>query len=226
MLIKSKPTLKIAGWQKVSLIDYPGRVASVVFLAGCNMCCHYCHNRNILDARQNRLPFGRVLQIIKQRRAWVDAVVVSGGEPTLYPNLIEILRYLKDLGVLVKLDTNGTRPSVVREVVELGLVDYVALDVKATATKYPLVTGMAIDSVLQTAEYLKRQNRIPYQFRTTLSPYLSQLDLLEIGKMIVCGAKTWQIQQCRCENAYSSDDVQKIASQLERYAEYIVVKGI
>ena len=221
-----KQNLKIAGWQKVSLIDYPERVASVIFLAGCNMRCHYCHNHKILDSRQNQLSFSSVLRVIKQRLAWVDAVVVSGGEPTLYPNLIEILRYLKDLGLFVKLDTNGTRPSVVREVIELGLVDYVALDVKATATKYPLVTGMAIDSVLQTAEYLKRQNRISYQFRTTLSPYLNHADLLEMGKMIVCGAKTWQIQQCRCENAYSSDDVRKIASQLERYAKHSVVNGI
>ncbi len=218
--------LKIAGWQKVSLIDYPARVASVIFLAGCNMCCHYCQNHYILNASQNQLPFNHVLSELKRRRVWIDAVVVSGGEPTLYSGLVELLKSLKQLGFWVKLDTNGTRPNIVREVVELGLVDYVALDVKATKAKYPTITGLSIDTVLQTTDYLKGQNCVPYQFRTTLSPYLNQADLIEMGEKIINGAEIWQIQQCRCRHAYSNEDVRKIASNLKSYARYLVVKGI
>ena len=218
--------LKIAGWQKVSLIDYPGKISSVIFLAGCNMCCHYCHNHHILNSQQNQIPFVDILKQLKQRRFLVDAVVVSGGEPTLYGNLYILLRALKDAGFMIKLDTNGTRVDVIRQVVESGLVDYVALDVKATPEKYQLVTGVTIDVILESVAYLKKQNLVPYQFRTTLSPYLNQQDLIQMGKTIISGAKIWQIQQCRCLNAYSREKVLKMTTKLRKYASYVVVKGV
>lgn len=221
-----KTDLKIAGWQKVSLIDYPGKIASVIFLAGCNMCCHYCHNHHILNAQQNRVSFLSVLRELEQRRTWIDAVVVSGGEPTIYPGLVELLKHLKQFGFAVKLDTNGTRPEIIREIVEQGLVDYVALDVKAPAGKYRLITGVPINTVLQAVGYLKGQKYVKYQLRTTLSPYLNQNDLHEMGEKIIRGANFWQIQQCRCANAYASAEVVKMAAQLNQYARYVVVKGI
>ena len=218
--------LKIAGWQKQSLIDYPGKVAAVIFLAGCNMCCHYCHNHQILCSDQNRLPFDTVLSALRERRDWLDAVVVSGGEPTVYPALISLLRALRGLGLLIKLDTNGTRPDVVREVVTAGLVDYVALDLKAPASKHEAITGMPIDKVLETAQFLKQQKRVPYMFRTTISPRLDVNDLLEMGQAIVDGAPIWQIQQCRIEGAYSAFEIQKMAAAVKNCALNMVVKGI
>ncbi len=217
--------LKVAGWQKQSLIDYPGKVACVIFLAGCNMCCHYCHNHQILDARQNRLSFVEILTALRARCDWLDAVVVSGGEPTVYPELLTLLRALRELGLLIKLDTNGTRPDVVREVVELGLVDYVALDIKAPAGKHVAITGMPIDAVLVTAQYLKQQKRVKYMFRTTLSPRLDVNDLIEIGEKIVDGAAYWQIQQCRIAGAYSAAEVQKMVAVVKDCALHVVVKG-
>ncbi len=223
---KSMPVLKIAGWQKQSLIDYPGKVAAVIFLAGCNMCCHYCHNHQILRPSQNCLPFDTILDTLRQRRDWLDAVVVSGGEPTVYPALMPLLQALRGLGLLVKLDTNGTRPDVVREVVTAGLVDYVALDIKAPASKHKAITGMPIDAVLETAQFLKQQKQVPYMFRTTLSPRLDASDLLEIGQTIVNGAPIWQIQQCRIKGAYSASEIQKMVAAVKGCALNVVVKGV
>ena len=218
-------SIKIAGWQKLSLIDYPGKMAAVIFLAGCNMRCHYCHNSHILNAKQNQISFASVLQELQQRRTWLDAVVVSGGEPTLSSALIPILKALRNLGLLIKLDTNGTRPEIVRRVVVNGLVDYVALDVKAPASKHMVLTGMPINGVLVTAQYLKSQKQVPYMLRTTLSPRLTQNDLYEMGKTIINGASCWQIQQCRIAGAYSAAEVKKMASKMKQYARYIVVTG-
>lgn len=218
--------IKIAGWQKLSLLDYPGKMAAVIFLAGCNMRCHYCHNHHIWDEKQNTIPFEMVLAELRRRQDWLNAVVVSGGEPTLSPFLIPMLRALRGLGLLIKLDTNGTQPAIVQKVVDMGLVDYVALDIKAPAGKYIALTGMVIDKVLLTAEYLKIQEKVPYMFRTTVSPLLDEKDLLEMGKKIVNGAMCWQIQQCRVENAYSSEKIMRIVDLVKKYARYIVVKGV
>lgn len=218
--------LKIAGWQKVSLIDYPGKVASVLFLAGCNMRCHYCQNRHILDTKQNQIPVIQVLKGLGRRRAWIDAVVVSGGEPTVYAGLLELLRALKQLHLQIKLDTNGTRPDVVRKAIELGLVDYVALDVKAPPNKYKEITGMSAGEVFKTAQYLQRQNSVPYLFRTTLSPLLSQNDLLEIAKVFVIDGTLWQIQPCRCIGAYTTAEMLKIVKNLKMHYPNVVVRNM
>lgn len=218
--------IKIAGWQKLSLIDYPGKMAMVIFLAGCNMRCHYCHNHQILDVNQNQIPLGKIIADLKMRRKWLDAVVVSGGEPTIYSNLIPLLRFLRSLGYLVKLDTNGTRPDIVRIVVENDLVDYVALDLKAPACKYVAITGVSMDSVLETARYLKQQKRVPYLFRTTLTPKLCADDLVELGKNIVDGALIWHIQQCRISGAYSGEEIQKMVQKIKPYATHVVVRGL
>ena len=222
----SVDTLKIAGWQKVSLIDYPGKIASVIFLGGCNMRCHYCHNRHILSANQNQLSFVDVLNSLRDRRVWIDAVVVSGGEPTMYPDLIPLLKALKSLKLQIKLDTNGTNPAVIQNVVVRGLVDYIALDIKAPTYKHQMITGLPIDAVLQTAKFLKTQNQIPYMLRTTLSPRLDLKDMMAIGKTVVNGASCWQIQQCRCVGAYSAVEIQNIAKNLKSFATHLVVVGV
>lgn len=218
--------IKIAGWQKLSLIDYPGKMAAVIFLAGCNMHCHYCHNRQIWSAQVNQIDFENVLAELQKQTQWLDAIVISGGEPTVSPVLFPLLQILRPLGLLIKLDTNGTRPKIVRQVVEAGLVDYVALDVKAPASKHQNITGVPIDNVLVTVKYLKSQKRVPYMLRTTLTPRLTAADLLEIGQTIVNGAECWQIQQCRIAGAYSGAEIQKMVDQVKRYTQYVVVKGL
>lgn len=218
--------IKIAGWQKLSLIDYPGKMAAVIFLAGCNMRCHYCHNRHIWNEQTNQIPFATVLAELQKRTQWLDAVVISGGEPTVSPVLIPLLRLLRPLKLLIKLDTNGTQPQIVRQVVEAGLVDYVALDVKAPVEKHVAITGVPIDKVLVTVNYLKSQKRVPYMLRTTLTPRLTSDDLVEIGQKIVYGAKDWQIQQCRVKGAYSSAEMRKMVELVKGCAQHVVVTGL
>ena len=217
--------MKIAGWQAQSLIDYPDQVAAVIFVAGCNWRCHYCHNHQILDVRQNRLPFGRVRALLRRRRHLIDAVVVSGGEPTVYPQIIPLLKSLRKLGLLIKLDTNGSRPDIVQSIVEQGLVDYVALDLKAPPAKHLDITGGALEPVLRTAYYLRTQTRVTYMFRTTVSPRLDEKDLIIIGQKIVNGAPLWQIQPCRTAGAYSLAKIKKMAEKLKPYAQYIVIRN-
>ena len=218
--------LRIVGWQPVSLIDYPGKVASVIFVAGCNWRCHYCHNPQLWYANANTLPLTRVISFLRANHSLLDGVVISGGEPTLCPYLSQLLRTIKRLGLAVKLDTNGSRPAVVRRLVRAGLVDFVALDIKAPAAKHRDITGRALDPVLVTARWLKSQNTVAYLFRTTLTPRLTVDDLATIGAEIVNGATTWQIQQCRIAGAYSGEKVRKIALMMKKYAQDIVVRGL
>ncbi len=218
--------IKIANWCQSSLIDYPEKLSAVLFLAGCNLRCHYCHNRQIWDSRQNRMPLPTVLTELQRRVKWLDAVVVSGGEPTVFPNLIPLLQALRPLGLLIKLDTNGTHPEIVRKVVEMGLVDFIALDIKAPPEKHVAITGVPIDPILQTAQFLKAQNRVKYLLRTTVSPQLTKNDMKNIGQYIVNGAIEWQIQQCRIEGAYSVDEIQKMVVFLKQYALYVVARGV
>ena len=218
--------IRVAGIQKQSLIDYPGKVACVIFLAGCDLRCHYCHNAQILDPNANQLDFDDVLDYVRANQTMLDAVVVSGGEPTQNPNLLAILAALCEFNLLVKLDTNGMHPDVVKRVVQAGLVDYVALDVKATAEKYPVITGAAIEPVIECLQYLRTQNKVPYMLRTTLTPWLDAEDLLTMGKTLIDGAPLWQIQQCRVVGAYSPQKVRKIAKSMEKYAQHVVVVGL
>lgn len=216
----------VAGLQKQSLIDYPGKVASVIFLAGCNMRCHYCQNAHLFDLAQNKIKFSTVLAYLKSNAKMLDAVVVSGGEPTLDPHLPTILKALRRLGLLIKLDTNGTNPELVQKLVADGLVDYVALDIKAPAHKHSAITGLPLDKVLVTMDYLKRQTTVDYMLRTTLTPRLDESDLVEMGEKIIWPAKVWQLQQCRVNGAYSAEKIQKMADLVKKYAQHIVVIGL
>ena len=218
--------IRVAGIQKQSLIDYPGKVACVIFLAGCDLRCHYCHNSQLLDPSANQFDFDAILDYVRANQTMLDAVVVSGGEPTQNPDLLTILQALCEFNLSVKLDTNGMHPAVVKYVVEAGLVDYVALDVKATVEKYPIITGAAINPVIECLQYLRAQTKISYMLRTTLTPWLEAKDLLAMGKTLINGAPLWQIQQCRVAGAYSPQKVQKMAKLVEKYAQHIVVVGL
>ena len=218
--------LRVAGWRPLSLIDYPGKMAAVIFIAGCNLRCHYCHNYQILSSSANQIDLQDIIAQLQQRRDWLDAVVVSGGEPTVSPVLIPILRALRAVGLLIKLDTNGMRPDVVRQVVNAGLIDFVALDLKAPPAKHQLITGAPIDKMLQTLAYLRLQSHVPYLLRTTVSPLLTLDDLILMGKTMVNGADCWQIQQCRVVGAYSDAEICRMSKFLEKYALHVVVSGI
>jgi len=191
--------MRIAGMIKQSFVDYPGRIAAAVFTHGCNMNCVFCHNRHIIggEGRNSCLDEEQVLKFLEKRKGLLDGAVISGGEPTLQPDLDLFIAKAKRMGYLVKLDTNGVCPDVVKKLIEKGLIDYIAMDVKAPLEKYREICRCDIDPELIAESISVIMNSgIDYEFRTTCCPQLDSNDLVEIGRL-VSGAKKYVLQQCR-----------------------------
>ena len=189
--------MKIVGLQKVSLIDFPERVAATVFLAGCNLGCSYCHNRWMIHEADviEAMSVADFLSWLETRVGLLDGVCISGGEPTLQPNLPSLLRPIKAMGFAIKLDTNGTFPDRLAILLDEGLVDYVAMDVKAPLDgRYSEVAGRQVNlaAIRQSMELL-RSRAMAYEFRTTVAPCLDEEALEDIAREIR-GDEIWCLQ--------------------------------
>ncbi len=173
----------LAGLTKCSFVDYPGLTACVLFVPGCNYSCFYCHNRGLIDGTHEVLLPGYVEDFLKRRASMLDGAVVTGGEPTLQPGLSVFLEKLKALGYKTKLDTNGSAPQAVQELLEQGLCDYVAVDYKAPAKRYKEICGQGADpdKVLATIRVLL-ESSVPFEVRTTVIPQLTEDDLATMAK--------------------------------------------
>ncbi len=194
-------TMKIGGLQKLTLLDYPGKVACTVFTAGCNMKCPFCHNRDLVFVPEDmiRVDPEEILSFLKKRQGILEGVAITGGEPLMQPGLFEFLRRVKELGYPVKLDTNGLFPKRLGEAIEEGLVDYVAMDIKNRPGKYALTAGLSNDR--EVLEVIKRSidilmnGPIEYEFRTTVvKEFHTARDLVSAAEMIK-GAKRYYLQQ-------------------------------
>lgn len=189
--------LRIVGLQKVTLLDFPGAVACTVFTGGCNFRCPFCHNAPLVSEGQSGevLAEADVFSYLEKRRKILDGVVVSGGEPTVHKDLPELLSRIKSLGFLVKLDTNGSHPGMLRQLMEDGLVDRVAMDIKNGPKQYRQAAGVEVD--LQAVEESKRllmEGRVDYEFRTTLVRGIhTQESVLALAKWIQ-DAKEYYLQ--------------------------------
>ena len=190
-------TMKISGFQKNSFIDYPGRIASVLFVPGCNMNCYFCHNRHLLKEDAGTIDIEEVLKFLESRKGFIDAVVFSGGEPTIYPDIGDLMKKMKDMGYLIKLDTNGMRPEVTEILIKKGFLSYIAVDIKAPYDKYDMISDKicSIDGLKKTVDLLIGSG-LDYEFRTTFLPSLVIEDIVSIAKEIQ-GAKNFYIQQFR-----------------------------
>ena len=178
--------MQIIGMQKNSFVDYPSKISCVLLTPGCNMNCWYCHNREIINESEGAYDEEQVLEFLKKRAGFLDAVVVSGGEATLQPDLVEFIKKVKAMGYLVKLDTNGTNPEVLTNLINEKLVDYVAMDIKAPFEKYNLVTPIKpemLENVKRSVEILKSAN-IAHEFRTTFAPNLTKEDIINLLREI------------------------------------------
>ena len=189
--------MKVAGFQKTSLIDYPGRISSVVFTLGCNLRCPYCHNWRIVKETAPFITEEEILRMLLSRARYIDSIVVTGGEPTIQPDLPLFLRKLKNLNFHVKLDTNGLKPEVLERC--LPYVDYVALDVKTTLKKYRLLGAVDPSPLLKTIDLLKNSG-VDYEFRCTVVPKI--IDPEDLGEFaeLVKGAKLLALQQFNPED--------------------------
>ena len=174
--------MKIVGLQKMTLLDYPGKVGCTVFLEGCNFRCPFCHNSQLLGSSAPAVTDrSQLLAFLSRRKGLLDGVCVTGGEPTLSPDLPELLREIRAMGFSVKLDTNGSRPQVLRALVEEGLVDYVAMDIKNAPSRYAATCGTCAPVLAQVEESLRFlvDSGVDYELRTTLVSQLHNAAAIE-----------------------------------------------
>lgn len=190
--------MRIQGFQKLTLLDYPGKVACILFTEGCNFRCPFCHNAALVSHvdPSARLSVEEILSQLEKRKGILDGVCVTGGEPLLQRGLEEFLSAVKQMGLSVKLDTNGTFPERLRALVEAGLVDYVAMDVKNCREKYARTAGvqtLALDAIEESVAFLL-EGRVPFEFRTTVTEELhTPEDIGAIAEWIK-GAPAYYIQ--------------------------------
>ena len=221
--------MQIAGLVKNSFVDYPGYIAAVLFVPGCNMDCWYCHNR-ALWKRGELLDTAEVEAFLMKRRGFLDGVVVSGGEPTLQSDLALFVRRMKDMGYRVKLDTNGLRPDVVEAL--LPELDYIAMDLKTPPGEMNRVVSFHLDDapIWRTAELVMKSG-VDYEFRTTFMPQLTADDIAAIAQRVT-GAKRYALQQYRkvegriCPEPLHTEDIKKAAEAARAYIENVVVRGV
>lgn len=193
--------MKIYGLNKTTLLDYPGRVAAAIFLGGCNFRCPFCQNSSLVLSpdRQPEIPEEEVLSFLKKRKGILEGVCVTGGEPTLSPELPEFLKKIQDLGYPVKLDTNGSHPQVLKDLASRNLIQMTAVDIKACPNNYPSLCGLVhpdLDSIKETVDFLINGS-LDYEFRTTVVRELhTEQDFIQIGQWIA-GAKAYYLQAYR-----------------------------
>jgi len=189
--------VRIKGFIGTTLVDYPGRIAASVFVGGCNYRCPFCYNVELVlePDKMEDIPEEDVLASLNERKTFIDGIVMTGGEPTLYDDLPKFFKKVKSLGLLIKLDTNGTRPRMIENLLRDQLVDYVAMDYKAPLALYSSLAGVEVEEEpIRLSAQLLINSRVDYEFRTTVHPgLLNPEDILQITREIK-GAKKYVIQ--------------------------------
>jgi pyruvate formate lyase activating enzyme len=228
----------LGGLQKITLIDYPGKIAATVFTLGCNFYCPFCHNPELVDpkkiAGQPIIEEKYFFSFLKERQGMLEGICITGGEPTLNPDLYEFIKKIKEMGYLVKLDTNGSNPAMLEKLLNEKLVDFVAMDIKAPLEKYKQVVGsdVKLEDIQRSVELVRRAP--DYEFRTTILPALhSKKDILSIGRWLQ-GAKKYFLQQFKSEKtlqenykkekAYDWDNLVKLRALLEIFFDKVEIR--
>ena len=232
--------MRIGGLQKLTLLDYPNHVSCTVFTAGCNMKCPFCHNRDLVFIPENFEFYNpeSIFEYLRKRQGTLDAVAITGGEPLLQPGLRDFIMEVRKLGFKVKLDTNGYYPDKLKKLVEEGLIDYVAMDVKAPLPKYPVTVGLPesgfhTEQIQESIRYLL-SGAVDYEFRTTVvREFHTKEDLVAIAKMIK-GCKHYYLQQFvdsgRCIeqgfSAYNREEMYELKEEVAKYIPEVELRGI
>ena len=230
--------MKIHGFNKTTLLDYPEHVAATVFTGGCNFRCPFCHNASLVlySEECSVIAEEEVLGHLKKRRGILEGVCITGGEPTLQKDLKEFICKVKDMGFLIKLDTNGYRPEILRQLLAEGLLDYVAMDVKASLRNYAKAVGCAqpeLDRIEESIAVLKNCG-IPYEFRTTVVKGIHTVEEFEeIGRLLE-GCRAYYLQAYRDnENvisqgyaAYPAQTMRDMAEMARKYIDKVELRGV
>ncbi len=229
----------ILGLQKTTLLDYPGHVAATIFTGGCNFRCPFCHNSDLLNPAQvpaaQHFSEAEVLAFLRKRRGILEGVCITGGEPTLQPDLARFLREVRALGFLVKLDTNGSRPQVLRSLLAEGLLDYVAMDIKAGPGNYARVAGAAVDlEAIRASVDLLKESAIPYEFRTTVVRELHDASDFEAIGPWLAGAPAYYLQSYKDSeqvlerrfSSYNKEELERFRQLLLPYLPNTFLRGV
>ncbi|MDD4358492.1 MAG: anaerobic ribonucleoside-triphosphate reductase activating protein [Candidatus Pacebacteria bacterium] len=225
--------MKIGGLQKTTLIDYPGEIACIVFLIGCNFRCPFCYSKELVEEDPNGLFLDEedFFSFLKKRKGQLDACVICGGEPTLNKEIFDFCKRIKSLDYKVKLDTNGSNPEVLKKLIKENLIDYVAMDVKAPFSKYDKATGAKVD-VFKIKESINiiKDSGVDYEFRTTIVPQIHTLNDLKKIALEISPAKRYFIQNFRNDKdlidpdfksviPFNEFEIQKVINEIKQYFE-------
>lgn len=229
--------MQIKGFQKTSMVDYPEKIVSVIFLTNCNFRCPYCHNPEMVlnDPKIEEIPQEEVIEHMKEKRKWVDGICVTGGEPCLHEDLPEFIEKVKKEGFLVKLDTNGSNPEMIKELLDKKLLDFISVDIKSNLENYENIAKVKVDleKIKKSVDLIKNSN-IDYEFRTTVLPDMHKKeDLIKIGEWLK-GSKKYALQNFRpgkCLNpsyneklGFSKQELEDFKLILEPYFEKVEIR--
>ena len=210
--------MKIGGFQKTSLLDYPDLISAIIWTVGCNFLCPFCYNKNLVFGNVETYPEEEIFSFLEKRKGMLDGLVITGGEPLLQEDIVDFASKVKKLGYLIKIDTNGTYPEKIKELIDKKLVDYVAMDVKAPKNKYNQLTGAKTDiSKIEKSIEVIKNNAPDYEFRTTFAPQiLKKEDIVEIAKWLD-GAKRFYLQQFKNNPPLISSKLDNVAPYSKEY---------
>ena len=229
----------IAGLQKLTLLDFPGKVACTLFTRGCNFKCPFCHNASLVVRADEQKPYANaeILNFLKKRAGILDGVAITGGEPTLVSGLYDFIKEIKNLGYAVKLDTNGTRPEVIKRLVEDNLVDYVAMDIKNHPSKYAYTVGLPdsydLSPIIESKNYLM-EGHVDFEFRTTVAkPFHTEEDFYIIGEWLK-GSEKYFLQQFKDSgdiigkeiSSYNESEMEKFLKVLLPFVPNAQLRGV
>ena len=225
----------IGGFQKMTVLDFPGKVACTIFTYGCNLRCPFCHNATLVIDEASLFSEEEIFSYINKRKGILDGVCVTGGEPLLQPDIISFLKQLRETGLKIKLDTNGTYPDKLEEIISLGLVDYVAMDIKNSLDNYEKTVGTKINlKDIEKSVKILLDNRVDYEFRTTVVKELHNIeDFIKIGELIK-GAKRYFLQ-CFKDNenligenlsAHTLPDLKGFLEAVSPYVNEVSLRGV
>jgi len=203
--------MKLGGLQKTSLIDYPEKISAIVWTVGCNFRCPFCYNKEVVIGDVELIPEQEVFSFLKKRKNMLEGLVITGGEPLLHDDIKNFCEKVKELDYLVKIDTNGTFPEMLQKLIHDGLVDYIAMDVKAPLSKYENITNVKLDvGKIKSSIKIIRSSSVDYEFRTTFVPgFLKMQDIIEIAGLLK-GAKRFYLQQFKPISPMLSRDLEKV----------------
>jgi pyruvate formate lyase activating enzyme len=245
--------MKIGGLEKLSLIDYPGEISAVVFTVGCTFRCPFCYNPVLVlpkgEIKNSSLPKGEegegrsslnedgLFHFLKTRQGKLDAVVITGGEPTKQPDLLKFIRKIKKLGFKIKLDTNGTNPEMLKKILAGKLVDYLAMDLKAAPADYEHATGARFDfeKIKESVKIIK-ESGLPYEFRTTCVPGFIDKKSVKLMGELIADANKWYLQRFKSDTGlidkslegkanFTEKEMKELIEIGKKYAKFCEVRG-